>query len=110
MNQTLFASYFVQAGGALLTAAIVAACMRAYPRGFLADWARSWVAWRVMMACGGVSAVLAMECKVAADSPVRLGFSVVSGAAAYLYVAWLHLGTHALRHERAPSLRLRRLT
>lgn len=110
MNQTLFASYFVQAGGALLTAAIFAACMRSYPRHFLADWARSWVACGVMMACGGMSAVLAMQYNVPASSPARLTFSGIAGAAAYLHVGWLLLGTYALRHERAPSAKLRRLT
>lgn len=105
MNQTLFASYFVQAGGALLTAAILAACARAYPRPFLTDWTRAWLALAVTMAAVGTSAVLALT--ISATSPARVVLALLAGVSGWLHVAWIVLGTAAVRRERpiAPAKR-----
>jgi diguanylate cyclase (GGDEF)-like protein len=91
MTDSLFASYLIQASGALIAAAVFGGFYREYRRTFLRDWALSWSALCVTLA--GAAAGVLFSRSLPLDSPLRLGSSVLTGAAGYLEVVWLLVGS-----------------
>ena len=91
MNESLFASYLLQASGALIAAAIFGGFYREYRRTFLRDWALSWSALFVTLV--GAAAGVGFSRSLPVDSALRLGTAVVTGAAGYLGVVWLLVGS-----------------
>ncbi|MDE3150774.1 MAG: EAL domain-containing protein [Gemmatimonadota bacterium] len=98
MSDSLFASYLIQGTGALITALIFGGFYREYRRTFLREWALSWSALCVTFAGAALSAVLYDTRPL--DDPVRLGLSLVIGAAGYLEVVWLLFGSGDLLGRR----------
>jgi diguanylate cyclase (GGDEF)-like protein len=107
MNSTLLTSYFVQAAGALITAGIFGGFYRDYRKAFLRDWALSWSAWCVSLLCAAAGVVLGSRAGLAPDTAIRLALSVVGGAAGYVQVVWLVLGSAHLAGHGTPTDRQR---
>jgi diguanylate cyclase (GGDEF)-like protein len=103
MSATLFASYSVQALGALLTAGICGSFKSTGSKAFLRYWARSWMALFVVFAGAAVSAGLAS--KIPASDPARIVVSVITSVASYLQAAWLVFGAAELLHEGSVTAR-----
>ncbi|MDE3127900.1 MAG: EAL domain-containing protein [Gemmatimonadota bacterium] len=106
MSDSLFASYLVQAAGALITATIFGGFYRAYRKGFLREWALSWAALCVTMA--GAAAGVPLSRVLPLDSPIRLGASAITGASGYMQVVWLLFGSSELVGRRPYNVRERR--
>ncbi|HEX8724059.1 MAG TPA: EAL domain-containing protein [Gemmatimonadaceae bacterium] len=91
MNDSLLASYLVQASGALIAAAIFGGFYREYKRTFLRDWALSWSA--LCVALVGSAAGVAFADTLPLDNLLVLGVALLTGAAGYLEVVWLLVGS-----------------
>lgn len=107
MDQTLFASYAVQAAGTVLAAAIFGSVAQTYRKDFLVQWTRSWLALGVLMAASAVN--LAIPNAVPANHPERLAVALVGGAAGYLHLTWLLVGAVELHRGRKVARRSRRI-
>ena len=114
MSDSLFASYLIQATGALITAAIFGGFYREYRRTFLRDWALSWSALCAMLL--GAAATVPLYNRYPLDSPLRIGVALLTGAAGYLAIVWLIYGSNELlghsftRNERRFFLAVAALT
>ncbi|MDB4906553.1 MAG: sensor diguanylate cyclase/phosphodiesterase [Gemmatimonadetes bacterium] len=99
MRTTLYATFLLEALGALITAVIFRAFYKDYNRPFLRDWMRSWVAHAVLLI--GVPMVMSTE------GGLRLLLTVGTGVAGYLQLVWLLLGAWELSHDEdvAPGTR-----
>ena len=106
MSDSLFASYLIQAAGALITAAIFGGFYREYRRTFLREWALSWSALCVTLVGAAVSVLLYRYFPV--GHPLRIADAMVTGAAGYLEVVWLLFGSGGLLGRRPFSQNERR--
>ncbi|MBA3672603.1 MAG: EAL domain-containing protein [Gemmatimonadaceae bacterium] len=84
----------LQAGAALLIAAVFSGLHRRYWRPFLRHWTWSWLA-LAAHAAGGAGALLLATVRPIND-PVRFTLALVAGVAGYLQIVWLLLGTAEL--------------
>ncbi len=98
MSSSLYASYFLQALGALLTAVIFGSVYKSYRRSFLRLWARSWAALCVML-IGAALSLWLMIAHVPATDLSRVLLSLVTGCAAYVQIAYLLLGAADVTRE-----------
>jgi diguanylate cyclase (GGDEF)-like protein len=105
MSDSLIASYLIQAAGALITAAIFGGFYREYRRTFLREWALSWLA-LVVTLCGAAANATLYDPRLT-GTPLRLGVSMLTGAAGYLEIVWLLFGSSEL-HGRRPFSRSER--
>lgn len=85
------AGLLVQAGAALLVAAVFGWLHSRYWRPFLRHWTWSWVALAVHAGAGGAAIAFSLWRPV--DDPTRFVLALASGVGGYLQVAWLLLGT-----------------
>ncbi len=92
----------IQAIGSLVLAYLLMYFYRTQPRAFLRHWARSLAALALYMLTSASSLGLFIAGE---PSPtLRLVFSIVSLAAAYLHVVWLLLGAYEAAYERTVAI------
>jgi diguanylate cyclase (GGDEF)-like protein len=96
MTPTLYASYFVQAAGALLTAVIFSGLTRAHRKPFLPLWAAGWLAFAIVRLSAGGSLWLS-ENGAGPDSPGRFSLALLAAIAGYSAIVWLVAGALELR-------------
>jgi diguanylate cyclase (GGDEF)-like protein len=85
-----YATFLVQAAGALLTAAIFSSFHRHSQKSFLQQWTRSWLSLAVFLA--GVAIAAQISGRTPAATILRFAVTAGSGAAAFLHVGWLLSG------------------
>ncbi|HET7630887.1 MAG TPA: EAL domain-containing protein [Gemmatimonadaceae bacterium] len=107
MNDFLLASYLIEATGALVAAAIFGGFYREYHRGFLRDWALSWAAMVVMLGCAALS--VSAEQPLSAHPFLQGLIAATAGAAGFMAVVWLLLGSTSLVGRPAPTVPERRV-
>ncbi|HET7449404.1 MAG TPA: EAL domain-containing protein [Gaiellaceae bacterium] len=94
-NTVLYATSLTQAGGALLTAAVLHGLSRYHvSTDYLRHWTRSWLALAIYLLYGAEGAQLADV--YGAAHPAAVTFAAVASAAGYLQIAWLLLGAYEL--------------
>jgi diguanylate cyclase (GGDEF)-like protein len=101
MASSLFLSLgglVMQSTAALIIAAVFSSLHGRYWRPFLQHWTWSWLALAVH-AGAGAGAVFLSDTRPP-DDPLRFGLAIAAGAAGYLQIAWLLLGTTELATER----------
>jgi diguanylate cyclase (GGDEF)-like protein len=101
-----YATYFVQALGALLTAVVFHALYRSYGRGYLLAWTRSWLALSVFQVYAGITR--AAGASWSPTHPATLALAAIASLAGWYQVAWLMLGTYELTMRRPLPATLRR--
>jgi hypothetical protein len=87
---TSYATFLVQAAGALMTAAIFSSFHRHSQKGFLQQWTRSWLALAAFLT--GVAVAAQIGGRPPTTTVLRFAVTAGSGAAAFLHVAWLLSG------------------
>jgi diguanylate cyclase (GGDEF)-like protein len=94
-NTVLYATSLTQAGGALLTAAVLHGLSRYHAStDYLRHWTRSWLALAIHLLYGAGASVLADAYGPA--HPAAIAFAAVAAAAGYLQIGWLLLGAYEL--------------
>jgi diguanylate cyclase (GGDEF)-like protein len=104
LSSSLFVGGLVmQAVAALIIAAVFSALHSRYWRPFLLHWTRSWLALAVHSGAGAAALLLSASHPI--DDPIRFSLAIAAGAAGYMQIAWLLLGTTELATDRpfAPS-------
>jgi len=87
-------TYLAQAAGALFTALVFHAFYRAYGRGYLLEWTRSWLALCAYLLYSGVGGSAAGIWP--ATHPLPPALAGIASLAGWCQVAWLLLGTYEL--------------
>ena len=94
-NTVLYATSLMQAGGALLTAAVLHGLSRYHvSTDYLRHWTRSWLALAIHLLYGAGASLLADAYGPA--HPAAVAFAAVAAAAGYLQIGWLLLGAYEL--------------
>jgi len=91
---TGFAIYLVQAIADVVLGLLLVRLRRSFPRPYLADWSRSWLALAAYHALAGTSWML--SARPGDSASLRVVVSSFSLVAAYLQIAWLARGTRAI--------------
>ena len=104
----VYISFIMQAGGALLTAAVFRSFQRYYQKDYLSHLQWSWLALSVHLLAGAVG--LYLSSTLSAIHPVRLFVATVAGVAGFTQIPLVFFGTYELTTGRsiAPE-RLRRV-
>jgi len=104
----VYISFIIQAGGALLTAAVFRSFQRYYQKDYLTHLQWSWLALSVHLFAGAVG--LYLSSTFSATHPVRLFVNIVASIAGFTQIPLIFFGTYALTTGRsvAPE-RLRRV-
>ena len=104
----VYISFIMQAGGALLTAAVFRSFQRYYQKSYLTHLQWSWLALSVHLLTGAVG--LYLSSSFAATHPVRLLVSVMAGIAGFTQIPLVLFGTYELTTGRTiPTERVRRV-
>ncbi len=89
-----YATFLIQAAGALLSASVFYSFYRHNAKGYLLHWTKSWFALCIYLLFSGVGLFLLRI--LPADDPLRLTMSITSALAGYVQIAWLIFGTREL--------------
>jgi diguanylate cyclase (GGDEF)-like protein len=104
LNRFLIASYFAQAAGALLLAALLLGFHRHYRKRYLLHWGLSWLGFVAYLAAAGTT--LALIKTYPAAHPARLAITGAGALAGYLQLLWLLLGTFEVSRHRSVNGRV----
>ncbi|MGQ0714392.1 MAG: putative bifunctional diguanylate cyclase/phosphodiesterase [Gemmatimonadaceae bacterium] len=103
----VYISFVIQAGGALLTAAVFRSFERYYQKAYLTHLQWSWLALSVHLLAGAVGLYLSSTLPV--SHPGRLLIAVIAGIAGFTQIPLALFGTYELTTGRpVPSVRVRR--
>ncbi len=103
----VYISFIIQAGGALLTAAVFRSFQRYYQKAYLTHLQWSWLALSVHLLAGAVG--LYLSSTFDATHPARLLVNIIAGIAGFTQIPLVLFGTYELTTGRAvPSDRVRR--
>jgi diguanylate cyclase (GGDEF)-like protein len=103
----VYISFIIQAGGALLTAAVFRSFQRYYQKAYLTHLQWSWLALSVHLLAGAVG--LYLSSTFDATHPVRLLVNIIAGIAGFTQIPLVLFGTYELTTGHAvPSDRVRR--
>ena len=104
----VYVSFIIQAGGALLTAAVFRSFQRYYQKAYLTHLQWSWLALSVHLLAGAVG--LYLSSTLEATHAFRLFVNVVAGVAGFSQIPLVFFGTYELTTGRAiPAERVRRV-
>ncbi|HJR67567.1 MAG TPA: EAL domain-containing protein [Gemmatimonadaceae bacterium] len=103
----VYISFIIQAGGALLTAAVFRSFQRYYQKAYLTHLQWSWLALSVHLLAGAVG--LYLSSTFDATHPARLLVNIIAGIAGFTQIPLVLFGTYELTTGHAvPSDRVRR--
>src|SRR5687767_15765104 len=95
----VYISFIIQAGGALLTAAVFRSFQRYYQKAYLTHLQWSWLALSVHLLAGAVG--LYLSSTLTAAHPGRLTINIIAGIAGFSQIPLVLFGTYEVATGRA---------